>query len=167
MTHETSPSARRQAVLQRARQRQALIRQRTPDDILDFEQRLFAEDEQYVAELLRANTEAERLPEPLPQSRPSPKSLDPLPTPAPSSAYGQEGQAPEALSEFERQHNALRLYIFEQFAAGMKSREIAAMIGLSPNKITRWYNQVKDQPPIARLWTPLLNETDVQKWQKR
>ena len=106
MINETSPSSRRQAVLQRARQRQALIRQRTPDDILDFEQRLFAEDEQYVPQLLRAHAEAERLPKSLPQSRPHPKSLDPLPTPAPSSAYGQEGQEPEQLSEFERQHNA-------------------------------------------------------------
>lgn len=164
MTNETSlPSRRRHDVLQRARQRQAAIRQRTPENVLDFEQRLFAEDEHYVPQLLQAYAQAE----PRAQSQPRPKSPDPLPTPKPSSAYGLEGQEPEELSEFERQHNALRLYIFEQFASGRKSREISAMIGLSPNKITRWYNQVKDQPPIARLWTPLLNETDVQKWQKR
>lgn len=129
----------RQRVLERARQRQARLHQPTQDSILAFEQELFADEETYVQQLRQAH--AATLPPPV--------------------------EPREELSEFERQHNALRLYIFEQFAQGKKSREIAALIGLSPNKITRWYNQVKDQPPIARLWTPLLSETDVQKWQQR
>lgn len=162
---QTLPSRRHREVVARARQRQARIHQPTNEDILKLEQELFAEDDVYVPQLLQAYTEAHGLPEPAafvapPASRLAPKSLEPLPTPA-------ESLLPKEQSEFERQHNALRLYIFQQFLEGKKAKAIAEMIGISAYKITRWYNEVKDQPEIARLWTPLIKEDDLRKWHRQ
>lgn len=161
---QTLPSRRHRDVLTRARQRQARIHQPSNEDILKLEQELFAEDEVYIPQLLQAYTEAHGLPEPVAfvtptvAPRPAPKSIEPLPTPA-------ESLIPREPSEFDRQHNALRLYVFEQFQEGKKAKEIAAMIGLSAYKVTRWYNEVKNQPEIVRLWTPLITESDLRKWQ--
>lgn len=192
MTSETSiPPRRRQDILKRVRLRQANLQQSTPDDILEAERQLFAEDEEYVPQLLRARAllegqlpaafpSAEPETDPLPlfspapsfpsfsappssPSLPSPTSLSALPAPQRDTVL-QPPPPNKELSEFDRHHNAIRLYVIQQFEEGKKSREIAEMIRLTPHKLSRWYNQVKELPPAMRLWIPLFKEEEIGEW---
>ncbi len=164
-------SRRRQDVLSRVRQRQALRRPLTTDEILSEEQRIFAEDEKYVPQLLQAYAllQGSTIPEVKMSnfsiSEPAPVFVPPSPLTTPHVAQRdhilEPPPADKELTEFDRQHNALRLYVIQQYQEGKKSREIGLMIGMTPHKLTRWYNQVKDLPPAMHLWIPLLKEEEV------
>lgn len=54
--------------------------------------------------------------------------------------------------------------MIQQFEEGKKSREIAELIGLTPHKLSRWYNQVKELPFAMRLWIPLFKEEELGEW---
>ena len=170
MTPDSPFSARRSDVLSRVRQRQALRRQRTPDEVLSEEQRIFAEDEEYVPHLLQAyallqgSSPQEAVTPFRAASEPPPLFVPTPPLTSPQAAQRDRVLEPPAdrePTEFDRQHNALRLYVIQQYQEGKKSREIAAGIGMTPHKLTRWYNQVKELPPSMQLWISLLKEEDV------
>lgn len=178
----TSDSAflprRRQEVLSRVRQRQALRKPQSKEEILEEERKIFAEDDEYAPQLLRHY--AQMLGE-------SPLALIPqeeignMANPViPSIPNFQQSVLPpirqrdsileppivvqKELTEFDRHHNAVRMYVVQQFQEGKKSREIAEMIGLTPHKLSRWYNLVKDLPTTMQLWTPLFKEEEVGEW---
>ncbi|WP_309720062.1 hypothetical protein [Armatimonas sp.] len=142
---------------------------------------MFAEDEVYVPQLLQAyallqgNAPLEdiasfiREPEPLPTFQPPPTVPAP-PRAAPAIVVAPVAQRDNVLkpppagkepTEFDRHHNAIRLYVIQQFEEGKKSREIAGMIGITPHKLARWYNQVKELPATMHLWIPLIDEEEV------
>lgn len=54
--------------------------------------------------------------------------------------------------------------MIQQFEEGKKSREIAELIRLTPHKLSRWYNQVKDLPFAMQLWIPLFKEEELGEW---
>ena len=173
---------RRQDILNRVRQRQTLRQPLSTEEILKAEQQMFAEDEVYVPQLLQAyallqgNTPTEELPrfirepETLPTFQTSaivpvaPQRVVASPVVAPMPQRDNVLKPPPAgkePTEFDRQHNALRLYVIQQFEEGKKSREIAEMIGITPHKLTRWYNQVKELPATMQLWIPLIDEVEA------
>ena len=156
------------------------MQQATPEEILEVERKLFAEDDEYIPQLLRARAEllGEVLDE-LPSLEPTFEELPDFASPAsvatpikklpvvPTAQQDNILQPPppdKELSEFDRHHNAIRLYVIQQFEEGKKSREIAELIGLTPHKLSRWYNQVKDLPFAMRLWIPLFREEELGEW---
>jgi DNA-directed RNA polymerase specialized sigma24 family protein len=173
-------SRRRQDILRRVRQRQAILQQTTPEEVLEAERRLFAEDDEYIPQLLRARAAllGDALDE-LPPLEPAFEELPDFVSPAPVAVPVKPAlvmptaqkdnvlQPPppdKELSEFDRHHNAIRLYVIQQFEEGKKSREIAELIGLTPHKLSRWYNQVKELPFAMRLWIPLFKEEELGEW---
>lgn len=177
----TSPR-RRQDILNRVRQRQTLRQPLSTDEILQAEQQMFAEDEVYVPQLLQAyallqgNAPTEELPSFIREPETLPTFQTPPPTPVapprvvPATVAAPVAQRDNVLkpppagkepTEFDRHHNAMRLYVIQQFEEGKKSREIAALIGITPHKLTRWYNQVKELPATMHLWIPLIDEDEV------
>jgi hypothetical protein len=132
MNDRSQQQQRRQHILDRARSRQSLIRQRDVDEAIAPE---------INTEPSKMNINRQKSPA--------------IPTPV--------TEIPTLPAEFEHHHNAVRLYIIEQFEIGKNSREIGDMIGLTPWRITRWYNQVRHLPAAARLWTPLLTPAEIRR----
>ncbi len=169
---------RRQEVLSRVRQRQALRKPQSKEEILEEERKIFAEDDEYIPQLLRnyAQMLGENPLTLIPQEElgdVASAPVSPIPnfqkTALPPIRQRDSILEPpivvhNELTEFDRHHNAVRMYVIQQFQEGKKSREIADMIGLTPHKLSRWYNLVKDLPTTMQLWTPLFKEEEVGEW---
>ena len=169
---------RRQEVLSRVRQRQALRKPQSKEEILEEERKIFAEDDEYIPQLLRnyAQMLGENPLTLIPQEELGDVVNDSV---SPISNFQKTALPPirqrdsileppivvhKELTEFDRHHNAVRMYVIQQFQEGKRSREIADMIGLTPHKLSRWYNLVKDLPTTMQLWTPLFKEEEVGEW---